>query len=123
MDSISKNYSAYVGQIVRDLKTLAKQEEVVIILPVHLRKTNDPDMNDLKDSSSISQESDMVFILNKEKNTENSGNVYLDHTKIMLVKNRKTGQTSQGWFHLSGGRLERDPFFLPPKKEQKFRGY
>lgn len=117
LSDISKNYSAYVGQIVRDLKTVAKNEEVVIILPVHLRKTNEPDINDLKDSSSISQESDLVFILNREKNPNaNEGNVYLDHTKIMLVKNRKTGITAQGWFKVVDGKLQRDPFFAPPEK-------
>jgi hypothetical protein len=48
-------------------------------------------MNDLKDSSAISQESDAVFILNREKNPlEGVGDYYTDHTLIKMVKNRKT---------------------------------
>lgn len=117
MADLSKNYSAYVGQVVRDLKTIAKNERIVILLPVHLRKTSDPDINDLKDSSAISQESDAVFILNREKNqNETENQVYTDHTKIMLVKNRKTGVAAQGWFTMTGGKLTRDPWYIPQKK-------
>jgi replicative DNA helicase len=88
----SGNYATYVGQVVRELKTLAKDERIIIILPVHVRKTDDPGMNDLKDSSSISQESDMVLMLNRERDyRETSEDYYTNHVNIYSVKNRSTG--------------------------------
>jgi replicative DNA helicase len=82
--------------VVRELKTLAKDEKIIIILPVHVRKTDDPGMNDLKDSSAISQESDMVIMLNRERDSrEDSTEYYTDHVKIYSVKNRSTGQNFQ----------------------------
>lgn len=122
MSDLSKNYSAYVGQIVRDLKTIAKNEKVIIILPVHLRKTDNPDLNDLKDSSAISQESDAVFILNREKSADiNAREIYTDHVKIFMAKNRKTGITAQGWFHIKEGRMTNDEFYIPITRTEKKR--
>jgi|GEM_PF-4168307 len=38
--------------MVRELKQIAVRERIIIILPVHMRKTIDePSVNDLKDSS------------------------------------------------------------------------
>lgn len=122
MSDLSKNYSAYVGQIVRDLKTIAKNEKVIIVLPVHLRKTDNPDMNDLKDSSAISQESDAIFILNREKSMDvNAKELYTDHVKIFLAKNRKTWIAAQGWFHIKDWRMLRDSFYIPITKTETTR--
>jgi len=47
MKDISSNYSVYITQICRDLKQLALKHNIIIVMPVHLRKTEDPTINDL----------------------------------------------------------------------------
>lgn len=96
--NMSSNYATFLTQVVRDLKTIALQEEVVIILPVHMRKTNKVDMTDIKDSVGISQESDLVFLISRERAEKDAKSYYTDHTEITLSKNRKTGQTVKAWF-------------------------
>jgi len=82
--------------MVRDLKRIAIRERIIIILPVHLRKTEDPSINDIKGSSGIAQESDEVFLINREKNKDpNAINFYTSHSIIRLEKNRKTGKAVQ----------------------------
>ncbi len=108
---ISKNYSAYITQIVRELKTLAIKEEIVIILPVHMRKTDDPDINDIRDSSGVAQEADLVFIMERQKNSGDDAELffYSNYTKITLAKNRKTGKTVIGKFLMKNDYFEYDP--------------
>lgn len=124
-ESIASNQAAFVWQIVRELKTLAKDERVIIILPVHVRKTDDPGMNDLKDSSAISQESDVIIIVNREKNPlEGVGDYYTDHTIIKMVKNRKTWINAQGWFQLIWWKFVHDSFYVPmPKPQRSIRAF
>ena len=114
---VSGNYSNYVSQIVRDLKTIAKDEKIIIILPVHVRKTEDPGMNDLKDSSAISQESDMVIMINRERDySGGSDQYYTNHVNLYSVKNRSTGQNFKGWFTLVDGEFVHDPYYIPQQK-------
>ncbi len=55
----------------RDLKQIALRENVVIILPVHIRKTDDvPDLNSLAHSAGIAQESDEVILLHRPKSVD-----------------------------------------------------
>jgi replicative DNA helicase len=98
--------------MVRDLKSIAIRERIIIILPVHLRKTDDPSMNDIKGSSGIAQESDEVFMINREKNKDpDAVDFYTSYSKIKLEKNRKTGKAVQGWFTLINGRFVHDQFY------------
>lgn len=97
-NDISQNYSAYLGQICRELKTLAIQEDVMIFLPVHMRKTDNPSLNDIRDSSGIAQEADTVFILERQKSQDKSDMFYTNNTRITIEKNRKTGLSVSGWF-------------------------
>lgn len=95
---MSSNYSTFLTQVVRDLKTIALKEEVIIFLPVHMRKAEKgskrSDIDDIKDSSGVAQEADLVFLIEREKDKDNNAKSYFtDVTKITLAKNRKTGQT------------------------------
>jgi replicative DNA helicase len=108
--AMSANYASFLTQIMRDLKTLALQEEVVIFLPVHMKKVDSrnrmSDSDDIKDSSGIGQESDLVFLIEREKNKEKDAKTYFtDMTKITLAKNRKTGATLVANFSMVGGRF------------------
>ena len=66
------NYSNAADAIthtVRVLKRLAVKHGLIILLPVHVRKTSakTPDLNDIRDSLGIAQESDAVFFIGREK--------------------------------------------------------
>lgn len=103
------NYAAYLTQIVRDIKTIALQEELIIILPVHMKKTENIDMDAIKDSAGIGQESDLVFLIERERNKgKESKSYFTDFTKITLAKNRKTGKTVSAWFTMIKERFAYD---------------
>jgi len=113
MKNMSSNYSTFLTQVVRDLKTIALKEEVIIFLPVHMRKAEKgnrkSDIDDIKDSSGVAQESDLVFLIEREKNKDNNARSYFtDKTKITLAKNRKTGTTIIGNFSMVKGRFAYD---------------
>lgn len=124
--NMSLNQAAFVTQIVRDLKTIAINEEIIIILPVHVAKIKgrtNVDQEDIKDSSGIAQEADCVFLLEREKNKDSSiEEYYTENTKITLSKNRKYGSTPFGWFTMINRRFAFDKekdFTLKQKEESK----
>jgi len=120
MKDISQNYSTYIGQICRDLKVMAIKENVVIIMPVHIKKVDwTPDMNSLAWSAAIAQESDSVMIINRPRNTDWSTDYYSDHSQILMVKNRKTGQNVQWYFQMYAGRFVHDKNYVVPEEKNK----
>jgi len=106
---MSANYSAFLGNVCRDLKTLAINNKLIIILLAHLRKTDKPTINDLKDSVGIGQESDTVFILERQLANQKTGSteLYSNDTMITLVKNRMGGSTPKVLCHLENGRFKK----------------
>lgn len=111
--NISNNLASFITQIMRDLKTVALREEVIIFLPVHMKKVDSgqrqADTNDIKDSSGIGQEADLVFLIEREKDRSDGARSYFtDKTKITLAKNRKTGITVVGNFFMLNGRFAYD---------------
>lgn len=109
------NYSAYLGSICRELKSLAVREKIVIVLMGHLRKplngkTEDPTYHDIKDSASVAQESDAVIIVNRKRDKGAGGfggssDIYSNDTEIKIEKNRVTGSTKVFGVTMSEGRL------------------
>lgn len=111
--AMAANYATFLTQIMRDLKTIAIQEEVIIFLPVHMKKIDsrnrNADADDIKDSSGIGQESDLVFLIERERNKEKDAKSYFtEKTKITLAKNRKTGITKIADFFMVKGRFAYD---------------
>lgn len=111
--SLSSNYASFLTQVMRDLKTIALKEEVIIFLPVHMKKVDSrnrrSDIDDIKDTSGIAQESDLVFLIEREKEKDKDAKSYFtDVTKITLAKNRKTGITVVGNFSMIKGRFAYD---------------
>lgn len=103
---MSQNYSAYLTQIVRELKTIALKEGVSIILPVHMVKStgNEPTLRDIGNSGGIAQESDFVLLISRE--IDDSGkNTYTQYSKVILAKNRVGGDTPSWWVERINGRL------------------
>lgn len=90
-----ENLAYRIGQIMRELKNIAKRWNVVILLLVQLSQHNEshpPSMNDIKNSSDISQESDMIIFLWREN--EHSGKVHIhkNRTLVSVMANRRTGK-------------------------------
>lgn len=111
--NLSSNYASFLTQIMRDLKTIALKEEVIIFLPVHMKKMDSKsrhsDIDDIKDTSGIAQESDLVFLIEREKDKDKDAKTYFTTTtKITLAKNRKTGITVIANFTMINGRFAYD---------------
>lgn len=105
LKSVSANYSTYLTQIARELKSLAIKEEVPIIVPVHVRKTQELSLNDIANSAGLGQESDIVFLIQRERAPKDASTYYTEDSVIWIAKNRRTGQTPKAWFTLLGGRF------------------
>jgi replicative DNA helicase len=94
---MNKNYSAYLGMICRQLKNIARNYNVIIFLCAHIRKTKEElSLEDLANSAGIGQESDLVFMLERQRvknKYQTSGDIFTNDTIIKIVKNRPTGQT------------------------------
>lgn len=119
----SSNFSAYLGAICRELKSIALKENVMIFLLAHTRKpmgNEEAGMNDIGFSVGISQEADVVMMINRipEKKPEKKKGliqdvvgdnfeeeVYSPYSKLKIVKNRRTGQNKILIVEKSEGRL------------------
>lgn len=105
--NMSQNYSTYLTSIVRELKTLAVREEIIIILPVHMNKsaTDNPSLRDIANSAGIAQEADLVILMAREEEKGNGGSYYTPYTQVKIAKNRPGGETPTFWMTRHGGRL------------------
>lgn len=118
-NDISRNFSAYLGQICRELKLMAVEEEIIIVLAAHMRKTDNPSIEDIRDSSGIAQEADLVLTLQRTI-LNNDEQYYGDQTTLTIVKNRKTGATKKGKIILRNRCFEEDRVYVPkPVKDNK----
>ncbi|MCK9369501.1 DnaB helicase C-terminal domain-containing protein [Candidatus Dojkabacteria bacterium] len=110
-DNAERNFSVYLGQICRQLKLLALEKHIVIVLLAHVRKTKEElDLDDIAHSGGVAQEADFVFMVEREKKEipkrprrfseeewENEqkinfeGDIFTKFSRISLVKNRRTG--------------------------------
>jgi replicative DNA helicase len=110
---MSQNYSSYLAQIVRELKTIAVNENISIILPVHMVKSasDDPSIRDIANSGGIAQESDFVLLLAREETKKSSlskdfsDDYYTKYTKVIVAKNRPGGKTPSFWMEMKDGKL------------------
>lgn len=98
VSNMSNNLATVYTMICRDLKTIAVQEEVVIVLMWHLKKMGfgkkEADLDDIKDSSGVAQEADFVFSVEREKASDQLSSVqdvYSNYSWIKMLKNRRTG--------------------------------
>lgn len=96
----SENREVMLKRIAIELKSLAIELRVTIILMCHLKKLNErnaePEITDIGYSAGIYQNADYVFLVMREKlkqrdMTGNSGVIATNIAKIKLVKNRHYG--------------------------------
>lgn len=106
--NVNLNFSNAISEVVKEVKILAKQEGVCILLLCHLRKVTPggrPSINDLKDTSSISQEADAVLLIERLPGGQETGEVFSPLSLLSLQKNRRTGKTCYDEVLFTNGRL------------------
>lgn len=98
-----------IGQTMRDLKAVAKRNNVIIVLVAHLKKTRldiSPDLEDLRDSSFIAQEADTVIMLWRKTHRNDDGEVeVMNNTIVSVQANRRTGNTGNMELYFDKGRF------------------
>lgn len=106
----AKSSSLFIGDRLRQLRQIAHETGVSIFLVAHIAKTSDdkqPTINDLRDSSFVAQEADVVVILHRERlpkpiiREDKGFQVETLHSSIVVgavEKARRTG--NRGVFYL-----------------------
>jgi len=97
------NVSFILGAIVREIKKMAVELEVPILLIAHMKKPNDddrnPDMNMIRDSSFITQETDYTAVMWRVKNANSKkqqlSDIYMNEAILSLEANRRNGKTGK----------------------------
>lgn len=120
-----------IGETMRELKGLAKRLNVIIFLIAHLKKTKmdqNPDLEDLRDSSFIAQEADTVIMLWRKTHREQGEIVITNEVNISVQANRRTGKTGNVKMIFENGRFielskrqdeELDRFIGKPSKHDR----
>jgi replicative DNA helicase len=93
-----------IDEIILEIQNLAKKLEVPIITIAHVRKLNSdrpPDLDDLRDSSSLSQVPSVVMFLYRKKNEKAEEGYLSDEGILMIPKNRIQGKTGMINFRLA----------------------
>ena len=104
----SERQDLLIGEVMRKLKTMAKQWDVCIFIISHLKKTKmdrEPDLEDLRDSSFTAQEADTVILLWRTTKRENGKVVILDEVNVSIQANRRTGRTGNVPMRFDAGRF------------------
>ena len=79
----------------KQLKIIAKKWNVVIVLLVQIAQHNEqmpPTLQDIKNSSDIIQESDMVIMIWRKNALHNKIKIYENKTLISIQANRRSGK-------------------------------
>lgn len=103
----SERLDTRIGMVMRELKTIAKNHNVIIVLVAHLKKTNQvisPTLEDLRDSSFIAQEADTVIMMWRQAMKENNQMIITNNTILSVQANRRTGSTGNVKMTFKDGR-------------------
>lgn len=115
----SNNYSTELQSIMMELKQIAIRWRVIIFLNHHIRKIQAdtvPMYSDLKDSSGVAQDSDMVLMVWRKKSKRDGIIIHENKSFLAVQTNRRTGKT--GTVHLihEGDHFEEESEIDVPKK-------
>lgn len=116
-----ENATQEVSKIVKEFKSAAVQYEIPIILICHVRKMapkKHPTLEDLRDSSLIAQDADMVLIVWRDE-SPNAGNPH--EVEVTLWKNRNRQKKHRRDFLYAEGMVlqENDPRPADQKEAQR----
>jgi len=117
-----ENLAYRIGQVMRSLKNLAKKWGVIIVLLVHISQKDEshpPTLEDIKNSSDIAQESDMVVMLWRKNSQENKVRIYSNETLVSVMANRRTGRNGNVGlrFDTKTGQYEEDNNWVKSMEE------
>jgi len=97
--SANNNSSLLIGHIIRSLKRMCVEEDIIIFLIAHTKKIHSDEkleLSSIRDSSLIAQEADYVYLVERIKKSQkkiNSGDTeWTNQTRVSLAKNRRTGK-------------------------------
>ena len=96
MNAKNQNMSLQIGATMRSLKKIALRFNIIIFLIAHMKHVKlfkEPEIEDLRDSSFIGQEADIVLMLwrLKDKQTDEM----LNETNLVIRAHRRTGETGK----------------------------
>lgn len=102
-----------IGHAMRELKRMARQWNVVVVLIAHIKKARvdrSPTLEDLRDSSFIAQEADTVIMLYRHAFRDDEGDMSVtNNVNVAVLANRRTGKTGNVKMVFDNGRfLEKD---------------
>jgi replicative DNA helicase len=108
-----ENLAYRIEMIMKRLKNMAKVFNVVVVLLTHIHQadeTKPPTLDDLKNSSAIKQESDLVLMLWRKNTSKNKVRVYENRTMVSVMANRRTGKNGTVGlrFEIGTGRFVED---------------
>ena len=89
-----QNTSILIGNLMRELKKICVENDIVIFLICHTQKIKQdetPDLSHLRDSSFVAQEADIVFYVRRVSEITAGEIEYKNESTIRILKNRKTG--------------------------------
>lgn len=103
------NGAEEIGNVMRQLKDIAKTWGVIIVLLAHLSKVRldkNPNLADLRGSAAIGQEADTVILIWRETKKAKDGQIeVLNNTNISVQANRRTGRTGNVKLVFNNGRF------------------
>jgi replicative DNA helicase len=109
------NASLEIGDLMRNLKKISIKYNIVIFLVAHLTKTKFEEsigLEDIRDSSFISQEADYVIIIKRKAaeqkiaDIRKNGVIYTDEALLSVCKNRFNGKLGSVKLLLKDGLFE-----------------
>jgi replicative DNA helicase len=124
------NFSLFLGDRVRELRRIAMETGVTIVLVAHMGKTMEdsvPTLNDIRDSSFVAQEADIVLMLWREKAKrpvlEQTPHGHIEQwfypwTMCKVEKSRRTGKRGTISFEFKKGFYEQ----ITPQQIVELRG-
>lgn len=109
----SERQDLAIGHAMRELKRLARQWNMVVVLIAHIKKARadrSPTLEDLRDSSFIAQEADTVIMLYRHAYRDDEGDMAVtNNVNVAVLANRRTGKTGNVKMVYQDGRfLEKD---------------
>ena len=90
-----ENLAYRIEKVMQSLKNIAKKWKVVVVVLVHIVKTDEgkpPSLEDLKGSQSILGESDKVIMLWRKNSLQKKIRIYENKTMVSVLANRRTGK-------------------------------
>lgn len=118
----NENLPYRIGQVMRELKNVAKRWNVVIILLCQISQKDEshpPTLEDIKNSSDILQESDMVIGLWRKNTQKKKVRIYEDRTLVSVMANRRNGRNGNVGllFNRTTGQYESDNSWVKEMEE------